>query len=165
MQVCGSQPAENTASNPAGAWMFCLVNAVCCQAVGTERSLVLRSPTDCDVSECDRGNLQRMSRPISTVEPPKRRVFIFVYSAYAFVLFIQNFIASLTTFVLYTRRYRTTHCPYQSFYKSVQSSTISISSSDVSDITVYLRTHKIFMWIFLHNGELKNDFHRMLFEW
>jgi hypothetical protein len=42
-----------------------------------------------------------MSRVTRAVEPWKNRGFIFVYSVYAFVLFVQNGIAVLTTFVRY----------------------------------------------------------------
>ena len=40
---------------PTGAWIFSLLNVVCCQigVSATGRSLVQRSPTDCGVSECD----------------------------------------------------------------------------------------------------------------
>jgi len=40
---------------PTGAWIFSLLNVVCCQVEvsATGRSLVQRSPTDCGVSECD----------------------------------------------------------------------------------------------------------------
>jgi len=38
---------------------------VCCQieVPATGRSLVQRSPTECDVSECDRGSSKRRPRP------------------------------------------------------------------------------------------------------
>jgi hypothetical protein len=37
----------------------------------TGRSIVQRSPTECVVSECDRGNLQRRSKPTGTASPLK----------------------------------------------------------------------------------------------
>jgi len=42
-----------------------------------------------------------MSRVTRVLKPWKNRVFIFVYSLYAFVLFVQNGVAVLTTFVIY----------------------------------------------------------------
>ena len=52
-------------SNPTGAEMS-VVNVVCCQleVSATGRSLVQRSPTDCGVSECDRGS-SKMTHPRS----------------------------------------------------------------------------------------------------
>ena len=51
--VCGRSPAEIMGSNPTGAWMF-VVSVVCRQleVSVTGRSLVQRSPTDCDASLC-----------------------------------------------------------------------------------------------------------------
>lgn len=53
--VCGCSLAGVADSNPAGSMdILCLVNAVCCQveASAMGRSLVLRTPTECGVSNC-----------------------------------------------------------------------------------------------------------------
>ena len=52
--VCGRSLAVILVSNPAGGMHVCCV--VCCQAEVsvTGRSLAQGSPTDCDVSDCDR---------------------------------------------------------------------------------------------------------------
>ena len=46
-------------------------SVVCCQAhvSATGRWLVQRNPTESDVSEYDRGKLQRRPKPTGTVEP------------------------------------------------------------------------------------------------
>jgi len=51
--VCGRSLAGIVGSNPAGAWMSVL-SVVRCQVEvsATGRSLVQRSPTDCDASLC-----------------------------------------------------------------------------------------------------------------
>ena len=54
----GRSLAGMACSNTAGVMHACLlVNSVCCQieVYATGQSLVQRSPTDCGVSECDRG--------------------------------------------------------------------------------------------------------------
>jgi len=61
--VCDRSLARNAGSNPTGVWS--VVNIVCCQAEvsATGRSLVQRSPTQCGVSEYDRGTQQiRLNR-------------------------------------------------------------------------------------------------------
>jgi hypothetical protein len=62
---------------PPGAWLS-LVNAVCChvQVSATGWSLVQGSPTECDVSECDRETPERMSRLTWAVE---RQKYIYIY--------------------------------------------------------------------------------------
>jgi hypothetical protein len=44
--------------------VFCLV-----EVSATDRSLVQRSPTECGVSECDRGTSERRPRPTRAVDP------------------------------------------------------------------------------------------------
>jgi len=55
---------------PPGAWMFVSVSVVCCQGEVSEscRSLVQKSPTECDVSECDRetSNMRRLRPTMAT---------------------------------------------------------------------------------------------------
>jgi hypothetical protein len=60
--VYGHLLAGIAGSIPAGGhWCLPLVNIVCCQVefIATDRSLFQRSPTDCGVSECDRGTSWR----------------------------------------------------------------------------------------------------------
>jgi hypothetical protein len=53
-RICGRSLAGFAGSNPAGGMDVSLVGVVCCQVevFATGRSLVQRSPTDCDVSLC-----------------------------------------------------------------------------------------------------------------
>ena len=54
--VCGRLLAGIAGSNPARGTDVSLVSVVCCQVEvsATGRSLVQRSPTECDMFECDR---------------------------------------------------------------------------------------------------------------
>jgi len=64
--VYGRSLAGNGGSNPAGRHgCLSLVRVLCCQVEvsATGRSLLQRSPTECGVSECDRGTSQKMPRP------------------------------------------------------------------------------------------------------
>jgi hypothetical protein len=65
--VCGRLLAGIAGSNTAGFMHVCVV---CCQVEVSEtgRSLVQRSPTDCDVSECVL-EASPMRRPTGAVEP------------------------------------------------------------------------------------------------
>jgi hypothetical protein len=57
-RVCGRLLDGIVVSNPAGDLdVFRLLSVVCCQVEVsvTNRSLVQRNPTECDLSECDRG--------------------------------------------------------------------------------------------------------------
>ena len=49
-RVCSHSPTGNVGSNPVGVMDLCVV---CCKVSASSRSLFQRSPTDCDVSECD----------------------------------------------------------------------------------------------------------------
>ena len=51
-------------SNPAGARYLSLVNVVCCQV-----QMFVTSPTECYVSECDRGTSQARHRAERLLEP------------------------------------------------------------------------------------------------
>ena len=72
--VCGSSLAGSAGSNQVGvggAWMSVSCESRCCQVEvsATGRSLVQRSPTECGVSECDRGISYSRPWPARGVEP------------------------------------------------------------------------------------------------
>ena len=67
---CGQSLAGIAVSNPAGSCLSLVID-VCCQVEvsATGRSLVKRSPTECDVSECDSETPKfRRPKPTRAVE-------------------------------------------------------------------------------------------------
>jgi hypothetical protein len=69
---CGSSHTGTAGSNSAGGHgCLSFVNVVCWQVEvsATGPSLVQRSPTECGVSECDRGTSQRRLKSNRVVEP------------------------------------------------------------------------------------------------
>jgi len=55
------------------------MSVVCCQVEVsvTDRSLIQRIPTECSVSECDRGTSLR--RPGPTLEPEENKMFKIIF--------------------------------------------------------------------------------------
>jgi hypothetical protein len=74
--VCGRSFAGNAGSNQAGGMDVCLLwvsYVVRGEVSATGRPLVQRSPTECGVSECDRGTSYRRPRPARAVEPREKK--------------------------------------------------------------------------------------------
>jgi hypothetical protein len=76
--VYGRLLAETAGSNLVGDMSICLLwVSVCCHVEVSANSqwLVQSSPTECGVSECDRGISQRRSRTSMAVEPCNKKKF------------------------------------------------------------------------------------------
>ena len=70
LRVCGRSLAGIVGSNPAGP-RISVLSVVCCKVEisATDRSHAQRSPIECGVAECNRGNSWRKTIPITDLEP------------------------------------------------------------------------------------------------